>query len=87
MNATATFSPAVEQLFDMFRKLSADDQERVREAFAAAEDDDDDIPEAHLNILREREARYAAGLSKDIPAEEAFRQILETLRKERAETP
>jgi len=87
MGATATFSPAVEQLFDMFRKLSADDQEQVREALAATEDDDDEFPEAHLNILREREARYAAGLSKPIPAEEAFPQIRETLRKEQAGTP
>lgn len=87
MDAIATFSPAGEQLFDMFRKLSADDQERVREAFAAAEDDEDDIPEDHLKILLEREARYAAGLCEDIPAEEAFRQIREMLRKEQAGTP
>ncbi|WP_449067336.1 addiction module protein [Prosthecobacter sp.] len=71
----------------MFRKLPVADQEQVREALAAAEDDDADIPESHLNILREREARYAAGLSKDIPAEEAFRQIMETLRREQADTP
>lgn len=84
MNSTATFSPAVEQLFDMFRKLPLADQEQVREVFTAANSADDEIPESHWNILQEREIRYKAGLSKPIPVEEAFRQIRETFRKEQA---
>lgn len=57
----------------------------VSAAWQAANDEavpTGNITEAHWNILQERERLYAAGLSKPLPIEEAFRQIRETFRKE-----
>jgi hypothetical protein len=45
--------------------------------------DEVEIPQWHLDILEEREELYRKGLDQPIPVEEAFRQIRETLRKER----
>lgn len=82
MNATATFSPAVEQLFDMFRKLSAADQERFRETLTSPEADK--FPQEHLDILRERDELHAQGLDEEIPAEQAFEEIYAALSEEQA---
>ncbi len=82
MNATATFSPAVEQLFDMFRKLPAADQERFRETLSSPETDK--FPQEHLDILRERDELHAQGLDEDISAEQAFEEIYAALSEEQA---
>lgn len=83
MNATAAFSPAVEQLFDLFRKLPAADQELFRETLTSPETDL--FPQEHLDALKERDELHAQGLDEDLPAEQAFREIYATLGEEQAQ--
>ncbi len=79
---TATLTPAVQTLIESFRSLSAEEQECFRETITAA-DGEAVIPEAHWEILMERERLYQQGKDRAIPADEAFRQIREKLRGER----
>ena len=82
---TATLTPALQDLFSRFAKLSAAEQESFRETIAAAKAGvEADIPESHWEILMERENLAVQGLDQAIPAEEAFRQIRERLRMDRA---
>jgi hypothetical protein len=78
---TATLTPAVQDLFSRFAQLSPQEQQVVREKIIIPEAD---IPESHWEILMERERLHEQGLDPAIPANEAFRQIRETLRSERA---
>lgn len=82
MTSTATFTPAAQELLDLFRSLSVDERERVRETIVQSTEEAI-IPESHWEILQEREKLHAQGLDQAIPVEEAFRQIRATLRQER----
>ncbi len=79
---TATLTPTVQTLIETFRNLSTEEQEAFREEIAAG-DGDAFIPEAHWEILMERERLFQQGQDRAIPAEEAFRQIREKLHRER----
>jgi len=79
---TATVTPAVQALIESFRLLSADEQQCFRGEIAAM-NDETTIPEAHWEILMERERLYQQGGDRAIPVEEAFRQIREKLHTER----
>ncbi len=79
---TATLTPTVQTLIETFRNLSTEEQKSFREEIAAGAGDAF-IPEAHWEILMEREHLFQQGQDRAIPAEEAFRQIREKLHRER----
>jgi hypothetical protein len=82
MTSTATFTPAAQELLDLFRSLSVDERERVRETIVQSTEEAI-ISESHWEILQERELLHAQGLDQAIPADEAFRQIRARLRQAR----
>ena len=63
--------------------LSREEKEVLLDRVQGEISDEVEIPQWHLDILEEREELYRKGLDQPIPVEEAFRQIRETLRKER----
>jgi hypothetical protein len=67
---TATLTPTVQTLIESFRNLSTEEQESFREEIAAG-DGDAVIPEAHWEILMERERLFQQGQDRAIPWEEA----------------
>ncbi|HBJ82377.1 MAG: addiction module protein [Prosthecobacter sp.] len=67
---TATLTPTVQTLIESFRNLSAEEQESFREEIAAG-DGDAFIPEAHWEILMERERQFQQGQDRAIPWDEA----------------
>jgi len=67
---TATLTPTVQTLIEKFRNLSTEEQESFREEIAAG-DGDAVIPEAHWEILMERERLFEQGQDRAIPWEEA----------------
>jgi hypothetical protein len=58
---TATLTPTVQTLIESFRNLSTEEQESFREEIAAG-DGDAVIPEAHWEILMERERLFQCEL-------------------------
>jgi hypothetical protein len=67
---TATLTPAVQTLIETFRNLSTEEQESFREEIVAG-DGDAFIPEAHWEILMERERSFQQGQDRAIPWDEA----------------
>jgi hypothetical protein len=67
---TATLTPTVQTLIEAFRNLSTEEQESFREEIAAG-DGDAFIPEAHWEILMERERLFQQGQERAIPWDEA----------------
>lgn len=67
---TATLTPNVQTLIETFRNLSTEEQASFREEIAAG-DGDAFIPEAHWEILMERDRLFQQGQDRAIPWDEA----------------
>ncbi len=67
---TATLTPTVQTLIEKFRNLSTEEQESFREEIATG-DGEAFIPEAHWEILMERERQFQQGQDRAIPWDEA----------------
>lgn len=67
---TATLTPNVQTLIETFRNLSTEEQASFREEIAAG-DGDAFIPEAHWEILMERERLFQQGQDRALPWDEA----------------
>lgn len=67
---TATLPPNVQTLIETFRNLSTEEQASFREEIAAG-DGDAFIPEAHWEILMERDRLFQQGQDRAIPWDEA----------------
>jgi hypothetical protein len=83
MSSTLTSTPVIEALMAAISCLSREEKEVLVERVRGEISDEVEIPQWHLDMLEEREELYRKGLDQPIPVEEAFRQIRETLRKER----
>lgn len=66
----ATLTPNVQTLIETFRNLSTEEQASFREVIAAG-DGDAVIPEAHWEILMERDRLFQQGQDRAIPWDEA----------------
>ncbi len=67
---TSTLTPNVQTLIETFRNLSTEEQASFREEIAAG-DGDAFIPEAHWEILMERDRLFQQGQDRAIPWDEA----------------
>jgi hypothetical protein len=67
---TATLTPNVQTLIETFRNLSTEEQASFREEIAAG-DGDAFMPEAHWEILMERDRLFQQGQDRAIPWDEA----------------
>lgn len=72
--ASLSSSPLLESALAVVAKMSRDEKAVLADRIEA-ELSFDEVPDWHLEVLKERTALGAKGLDPAIPAEEAFRQI------------
>lgn len=70
---TATLTPAVQDLYSRFAKLSQQEQESFRAKLAGQ--GEPEIPDWQWEVLMERETLAAQGLDQPIPWEDAKREL------------
>lgn len=83
MSATLTSTPVIDALMAAISCLTPEEKGVLVERVQDQMEKEEEIPQWQMDILKERETLYRKGLDEPIPVEEAFRQIRETLRKER----
>lgn len=76
---TLSSSPVLDALMETISRLSREEKADLVGRVQDQMEQEESIPEWHLDILKEREELYRKGLDEPLPLEEGLRQVRERL--------